>query len=333
MSELRIGSEMKLTLATVGLTTVVGVSGFALVTWPGRRTVVFVSMVCLAALLTLYSRVRQLLRGVGDISGGMTETAAQVADAATRLASSSRALGEGAESQATALGEVAGSSELMTSILRQNVEATRSAATLMQQTDQIASDATQGLEGLVRSMSEINSSSDKISRINKVIDEIAFQTNILALNAAVEAARAGEAGMGFAVVADEVRNLAQRCGQAAKDIAGLIEDSISKVHEGSGRLDQVAEAMRRLIDGERKTKGLIDDTTVSSTELVSGMDLVSKTLIEVQEKARQTSPRAQQAASAAGQLNELTEFMKHAATRLESIAAGSGETPYERTNA
>jgi len=325
LADLRTGGEMKLTLAMVGLATVVAVSGVALVTWPGPPTITLVSIVCLAALVALYWRVRKLLRDIGSISAGMAKTAAQAADAAARVASGSRALGDGTESQANSLGEVAGSSELMTSILRQNVESTRSAATLMQQTDQIASEAAQGLEGLVRSMSEINSSSDKISRINKVIDEIAFQTNILALNAAVEAARAGEAGMGFAVVADEVRNLAQRCGQAAKDIAALIEDSISKVHEGSGRLDQVAEAMRRLIDGERKTKGLIDETTVSSTELVSGMELISKTLIEAQDRARQTAPHAQQATSAAEELGQFPEFMKRAAIRLDGVAAGSGE--------
>ena len=97
---------------------------------------------------------------------------------------------------------------------------------------------------MVVQMNEIGNSSNKIARIIKVIDEIAFQTNILALNAAVEAARAGEAGLGFAVVADEVRNLAQRCAQAARDTAGLIEDSISTSRDGHARLDQMAGNVR-----------------------------------------------------------------------------------------
>src|SRR6202011_3561146 len=99
---------------------------------------------------------------------------------------------------------------------------------------------------MTTSMREIGASSGKISKIIKVIDEIAFQTNILALNAAVEAARAGEAGMGFAVVADEVRNLAQRCAQAAKDTAVLIEESITKSNDGKTKVDQVAMAIRAI---------------------------------------------------------------------------------------
>src|SRR6202050_4338942 len=105
--------------------------------------------------------------------------------------------------------------------------------------------AKETLGHMVGSMDEINASSKKISKIIRVIDEIAFQTNILALNAAVEAARAGEAGMGFAVVADEVRNLAQRCAQAARDTSGLIEESIAKSRDGKVRLDEVAAAMHQ----------------------------------------------------------------------------------------
>src|SRR5271166_5876160 len=106
------------------------------------------------------------------------------------------------------------------------------------------------------SMQEINTSCEKIGKIIKTIDEIAFQTNILALNAAVEAARAGEAGMGFAVVADEVRNLAQRSAQAAKDTAGLIEESIQKSGEGRKKLGEVASSIQAITEGANKVKTL-----------------------------------------------------------------------------
>src|SRR5205814_9930224 len=112
---------------------------------------------------------------------------------------------------------------------------------------------------MVQAMSDIKTQSDKISKIIKVIDEIAFQTNILALNAAVEAARAGEAGMGFAVVADEVRNLAQRCAQAAKDTAALIEESIAKSADGKVKVDQVAQSIQGITEGSSKIKTLVDE--------------------------------------------------------------------------
>src|SRR5205814_5925044 len=118
----------------------------------------------------------------------------------------------------------------------------------------------------VDSMDGITASSDKIFKINRVIDEIAFQTNILALNAAVEAARAGEAGMGFAVVADEVRNLAQRSAQAAKDTAALIEESISKSHEGKNNLNQVATGVRSITESADKVKVLVEEVKLGSEQ-------------------------------------------------------------------
>ena len=124
----------------------------------------------------------------------------------------------------------------------------------MQQSEQGAGEVNQTLDRMVEKMKEIDASSNKIARIIKVIDEIAFQTNILALNAAVEAARAGEAGLGFAVVADEVRNLAQRCAQAAKDTAALIEESIETSRDGNARLDQMAGAVRAMTENSTRVK-------------------------------------------------------------------------------
>jgi methyl-accepting chemotaxis protein len=119
---------------------------------------------------------------------------------------------------------------------------------------------------MVQSMKEINTSSEKISKIIRVIDEIAFQTNILALNAAVEAARAGEAGMGFAVVADEVRNLAHRSAQAAKDTAALIEESIAKSNEGNNKLQLVADSIQKVTGSATQVKVLVDEVDVGSQE-------------------------------------------------------------------
>ncbi len=171
---------------------------------------------------------KQVSRAVSEL----TEGAEQIASAATQVSSSSQSLAQGSSEQAASIEETSASSEEINSMARKNMDNSRSTAALVGQSQEMFAKANRQLAEMVVSMDEINESSGKISRIIKVIDEIAFQTNILALNAAVEAARAGEAGMGFAVVADEVRNLAQRSAQAAKDTAILIEDSISKSNGG-----------------------------------------------------------------------------------------------------
>src|SRR4029077_12632547 len=143
-----------------------------------------------------------------------------------------------------------------------NTDNSHSAAGLVTQSEQKFTETNEKLERTVGAMEEISSSNAGVAKTIKIIDEIAFQTNILALNAAVEAARAGVAGMGFAVVADEVRNLAQRCAQAAKDTAALIEESIAKSNDGKAKVDQVADAIRSITESAGKVKTLVDEVNV-----------------------------------------------------------------------
>src|SRR5260370_1056182 len=137
---------------------------------------------------------------------------------------------------------------------RRNTENSNSAAELVSQSQQQFEDTRSSLDAMVTAMTDITTSSGKISKIIKVIDEIAFQTNILALNAAVEAARAGEAGLGFAVVADEVRNLAHRCAQAAKDTAWPIRGYNLKLNDCKSKQDGMARAGRLAIKSDIKVK-------------------------------------------------------------------------------
>jgi methyl-accepting chemotaxis protein len=147
-------------------------------------------------------------------------------------------------------------------------------------------------------MKEIDASSNKIAHIIKVIDEIAFQTNILALNAAVEAARAGEAGLGFAVVADEVRNLAQRSAEAAKNTADLIEASIETSRDGNSRLQQMASAISDVTGNSARIKALVDDVNTGSQEQARGMDQIARAIGEVERVTQQNAASAQESASA-----------------------------------
>ena len=168
-------------------------------------------------------------------------------------------------------------------------------------------------------MDEINASSQKISKIIQLIDEISFQTNILALNAAVEAARAGEAGMGFAVVADEVRNLAQRCAQSAKDTSSLIEDSIAKSGEGRNKVNHVAGAIRTITDETLKVKALVDEVRAGSHEQARGIEQISMAIVQMERVTQTTAAAAEESAAAALELNTQAGGLQQVVKRLTAM--------------
>jgi methyl-accepting chemotaxis protein len=284
---------------------------------------------------TLFFFVRSLTRVLRHAVSELTEGAGQVASASAQVASSSQTLAQGSSEQAASLEETSASSEEITSMTRKNAENSASAATLMTDVDHRVTEGNQTLEQMVQSMQEITGSSDKISKIIKVIDEIAFQTNILALNAAVEAARAGEAGMGFAVVADEVRNLAQRSAQAAKDTAALIEESIAKSNEGSTRLERVTAVIRAITESTVKVKTLVDEVNLGSQEQARGIQQISKAIAQMDQVTQSTAASAEEGASASEELSAQAESMNHAVRKLSLLVdadkgTGAGRPPAAR---
>ena len=264
---------------------------------------------------------RALLQAVSELSDG----ADQVAAAASQVSSSSQSLAQGSSEQAASIEETSASSEEINSMSRKNAENSKVAADSMVEAADRVEEANRNLAQMVVSMNEINASSDKISKIIKVIDEIAFQTNILALNAAVEAARAGEAGMGFAVVADEVRNLAQRCAQAAKDTAGLIEESISKSSDGKTKLDQVATAVRSITESATKVKTLVDEVKLGSEEQARGIEQVAKAITQMEKVTQTTAANAEESASASEELSAQSDTLRAIVARLNGMVGGGAE--------
>ena len=266
--------------------------------------------------------VTQINRSLRQTAAELNEGAAQTASAASQVSSSSQSLAQGASEQAASLQETSASSEEISSMAHKNSQSSRMAADFVMQAHQKFGETDQSLEQMIAAMGEIGESSGKISKIIRTIDEIAFQTNILALNAAVEAARAGEAGMGFAVVADEVRSLAQRCAQAAKDTAELIEDSIAKSTGGKTKVDQVAIAVREIAELASKVKTLVDEVNLGSEEQAKGIEQIGKAISQMEQVTQKTAAGAEESASAAEELTAQSETLKEIVSRLTLMVDG-----------
>jgi methyl-accepting chemotaxis protein len=259
------------------------------------------------------------LQGVSrELAGG----AQQIQAVSGQLGVSSQSLADGATEQAASLEETSASMEEINSMTAQNVDHSRRAVALMGEAAGSVAEVNRKVGDMLTSMGAIRTSSDKIAKIIKVIDEIAFQTNILALNAAVEAARAGEAGMGFAVVADEVRNLAQRSAQAAKDTASLIEESISRSIEGSTRLDEVAQSVVRVTDLSLKVKVLIDEVSMGSHEQAKGIDQVTIALRQMDQVTQQSAAGAEENAAVGSELGQQSQALDRIIERLSVMIEG-----------
>jgi methyl-accepting chemotaxis protein/methyl-accepting chemotaxis protein-1 (serine sensor receptor) len=269
--------------------------------------------------------IRGNLSRLREIAGEIAAGANQVGSASAQVSSSSQALAQGSSEQAATLEETSASTEEINSMTQKNAENARGAATETEKADQLLKETDQKLKQLIDSMNQINTSSERIGKIIRVIDEIAFQTNILALNAAVEAARAGEAGMGFAVVADEVRNLAQRCAQAAKDTSELIEESIARSGEGKSRLDEVASWISRVVDNSSRIRLLANEVNLGSQEQARGIEQIAKAVGQMQQVTQAVAASAEESASAGEEMSAQAMTLNDAVLRLNELVGGGNE--------
>ena len=263
--------------------------------------------------------VRGINRVLRDLASEMATRAKDVAVAAAQVSSASQGLAQAASEQAASLEETAASTQEVGSVTRKNLDHSQAAVNYVEESDRQVSSANLTLEEMVGSMQQIIGSSGKISKIIKVIEEIAFQTNILALNAAVEAARAGTAGMGFAVVADEVRSLAQRCAGAAGDTAALIEESITTSNDGKTRLAQVVEAIASMTASSTKVRSLVKEVDRGSQEQSRSIDQISAAVTQMQRVTQNTAANAEQSAAASAEMNSQAGAMATIVDRLQEL--------------
>jgi methyl-accepting chemotaxis protein len=278
----------------------------------------------------LGSGLNKLLDNVAAMVRDIKSAAAAVRIGAEEISKGNTNLSQRTEEQSSSLEETASSMEQMTSTVKQNADNAGQANQLATAARDQAEKGGGVLGKAIRAMTEINEASKKIADIISVIDEIAFQTNLLALNAAVEAARAGEQGRGFAVVASEVRNLAGRSATAAKEIKGLIQDSVRKVEDGSSLVTQSGQTLEQIVASVKKVSDIIAEIAAASREQSSGIEQVNKAVMQMDEMTQQNAALVEEATAAsqamaegAGELNRMMERFTLPGAKAPLAAAGA----------
>ncbi|HEY3441300.1 MAG TPA: methyl-accepting chemotaxis protein [Paludibaculum sp.] len=266
--------------------------------------------------------VRGVNRALRHAVRELTSEADMVASAAAQVSSSSQALAQGSSEQAASLEETSAVSAEINAMAHRNGEHSDAAAQLVARSQEQFAQTNRSLNEVVAAIGDIHAQSEKISRIIKVIDEIAFQTNILALNAAVEAARAGEAGLGFAVVADEVRNLSHRCAQAAKDTSALIAESVAKSNDGKLKVDQMSASIRTATGASAEIQSLVNGVNEGSREQTKGIEQVTRAVAQMEQVTQSSAASSEQSSAAAEELQAQSESVRQTVARLAAMIEG-----------
>lgn len=270
---------------------------------------------CVVSLTLLRRATSRLRRAASDLASA----AAEVASASHQISTSSQSLATSSSDQAASLDRTASSSAQVTAMTSDNSKHAHSAAKRMATAVSAVKEANSRLNDLTESMKRINTSGQQIGRIMRVVDDISFQTNILALNAAVEAARAGEAGLGFAVVADEVRSLAQRCAQAARETAALVEDSLQSAADGDRKVGEVNEAVSRITQVSTEASALVGQLSEGSDNQARSMGEIAQTISMLRQLTQDTASQSEETSSSAQELAAQSNTLRDIASGLTEV--------------
>jgi methyl-accepting chemotaxis protein len=259
----------------------------------------------------------KMVSNMNDVLSNVSSSSEQVASGSGQVSDSSMALSQGATEQASSIEELTASLEEISSQTKLNAQNANQANELATSAKENAVQGDSQMKDMLKAMEDINESSTSISKIIKVIDDIAFQTNILALNAAVEAARAGQHGKGFAVVAEEVRNLAARSANAAKETTDMIEGSIKKTEDGTKIAKETAGALNKIVTGIDKVASLINDIAIASNEQATGITQISQGINQVSQVVQNNSATSEESAAASEELTTQAVILKDMVDRFK----------------
>jgi methyl-accepting chemotaxis protein len=259
---------------------------------------------------SLATAFKKMSDNLNEVLSNISSASEQVAAGSKQVSDSSIALSQGSTEQASSIEELTASIEEISSQTQLNAQNASQANQLAETAKSNALKGNEQMNAMLKAMDEINVSSSSISKIIKVIDDIAFQTNILALNAAVEAARAGQHGKGFAVVAEEVRNLAARSANAAKETTDMIEGSIKKVEGGTKIAKDTSSALNEIVEDIEKVASLVNGIAAASNEQATGAEQINQGIMQVSQVVQNNSATSEESAAASEELSSQAELLR-----------------------